>query len=444
MALIELGPGTPAPPVPATPPPAYVYRRAGLLVAVLLVLALGGAAPTSSLLWQRIALVPVADRAEFQLLDGHLYVVDFRGDQPRVGAWSTDPVRELWNVPGPPGSEDKPYYIAGGGDGLVMLTVGRTTTVLDAATGAVRWRSPTLLQRLDDRLGMVLEERFRPGTEYDQESGAPGGLYGASSDVLHTEPALSTSLSGVDLATGHRRWTATVPGSVSVVWTGPARRAIAVLSDARLTVRAPDTGAVLREREMPRVGGHGPTWFEDAGTALLVHYGPFGEGGLVAAYASDTLDELWQQELPDPQGASGTCRGLPCAETRAGAAVLDPRTGATLWRAGPSADLVAFDDDTVLELEPAGRPRRVLDRRTGRARIDLRYWTSLASAPGDENVVLATVGPATPGTAVGLLRPGAAAVQPLGRVAGGTDFHSGGDLVGCRVPGGVAIYRHLG
>jgi hypothetical protein len=83
VALIELSPETPAPPEADTPPPACFYRRAGLALAVLLVLALGGAGPAGSVLWQRVGGVPIPESGDFQLSGNILYAMDLDAE-PRV------------------------------------------------------------------------------------------------------------------------------------------------------------------------------------------------------------------------------------------------------------------------------------------------------------------------------------------------------------------------
>lgn len=445
MALIELSPENPAPPAAATPPPAYVYRRAGLLLAALLLLALGGSAPPSSLIWRRTGVVPLSEAGDFQLFDGRLYTVDYSSVPPRIRALTTDPVRELWSVPGPPGNQDQPYFITDASAGLVMIRTGRATTVLDARTGEQRWRTPHLVQRLGENIGLVQEERFRPGTEYDPESGEPGRLYGSTSDILHTEPARSTSLSGVDMTTGRRVWSAVTPGSVSAQWLGPERGSVAVLSADRLTERSASTGAVVREQAVPRIGGRGPAWFEPIGDVLLVHYGEFGEGGRVAAYAQDTLDLLWQRDEPDSQGSAVTCAGLPCAKSRTDLALLDARTGALLWRPAPGDDLIAFGAGSVLEARSSSRPLRIADGRTGRTVTDLRFWMTYTSSPRADAYLLTRFEAATRSTVTGMLRPGSTAVQPLGRIPETTgECRADTAAVACRAPDGVAVYRHLG
>lgn len=439
MALIELSPETPAPPI-ATPPPAYVYRRFGLALAALLVLALGGAAPVSSTLWQRIGLVLMSEGGDFQLLaDGLLYTVDAHAEPRVLSAWQVDPLRRLWSYADT--GKGEPFFVTSATPGVAVLRVGSSTSVLDARTGVLRWTSPGLVQQLTDEVGLVQEERFRPGTEYDPDSGDPGRLYGTTSDTLHTEPALSTELRGVELATGRPLWSVSVPGSVYTSWTGTPTSAIVVLSADRLTVRSPVTGAVLRERNVPRVGGVSAAEGEIAGDTVLVRYGAFGEGGRVTAYALDTLDERWQQVQPNPAGSSVNCYGLPCVKTRDDLMVLDPRTGASRWRVA-GADLMAFGAGSALAVRNMNRPLRTVDLRTGRPEAELAGWRGYFPVDGRDAYVLSRPDQDR-STSFGLLLPGADAVQPLGRMPATTvECQPARDVIACRVGAGIEIWSY--
>ncbi|MEV6595413.1 PQQ-binding-like beta-propeller repeat protein [Actinoplanes sp. NPDC051346] len=443
MALIELSPDTPAQPSIGRPP-AHVYRRVGLLLATALVLVLGGAVPPTSLIWRQVGVVPFERGIDFRLIDGRVYSVDLDRQPPQLRAWSLDPMRELWNSPGPSGDENRPYRIDRAATNVVVVKNGPAQTYLDARTGAVRWRSPIAVQELDGRTGLIVEERFRPGTEYDPDSGEPGPLYGLGGDVLHTEPALSSTLAGVDLANGRRLWTAEERGSVSAQWAGAPHRAIVVLTAGRLVLRSPTTGEVVREQTVPPVNGRLPEWMDLAGDVALVRYGAFGEGGRVAAYALDTLAPLWQQDHPDPLGGPGNCVGMPCLTNGADLNVLDQRTGAKLWRAGTDDTLFAFGDRSVLETRLMTRPTRTSDRRTGRTQVELTTWETHTVLP-DGKAYLLTKQEPNNDTVVGILRAGAGAVQPLGRIAGGAGgCQPDATYVACTVSEGVAIYRYRG
>lgn len=414
MALIELSTETPVPLAAAAPPPAYFYRRFRLALAALLVLALGGAAPASSVLWRRIGAVPLPLGGDFQVTAGRIYTMDLNADPRVLTAWQADPVRRLWSITAA-GGED-PFIVTGATADLVLVREGHDVTVRDTRTGAVRWAPAIGVQPLTDATGLVRQETFRPGTEYDPDSGDPGRLYGLNGSSLHTEPALSTELRGVELATGRRLWSFTVPGSVFTTWQNKPGSGLVVLTAQKLILLSPDTGAVLRERPVPLLGGQGPARGEATDGMVLVNYGVFGAGGRVIAYESSTLAERWQRDQPDPAGNSDNCYGLTCAVSRDELTVLDPRTGAPRWRETGS-DLLSFGSGAALEVRNLSVPLRTVSLDTGAPRVELAGWREYYQVNGSDAVILRR-SERDRSTAFGLLRPGRAAVQPLGRLAG--------------------------
>lgn len=437
MALIELSPETPAPPAAAAAaPPAYYYRRAGLILALLLLLLPGGAAPVTSLLWQRVGAVPVPVAADFQMLGGTLYVMDLEAEPRVLTAWQAQPLRRLWSFTA--GTTDDPFYVYDTTADFTLVRSGRSTTVLDARTGAVRWTAPVSVQPVNDQVAFVEEEIFRPGTEYDAESGDPGQLYGTNSGALHTEPAQRTELRGVELGTGTRRWSRSFPGSVFTARSGGV---VVVLTSAKLVLLSPTTGAVLRERPVPVIDGLRAEEGEVVGDTVLVHYGAFDTGGLVTAYSRDTLDELWRQDQPDPAGNSAYCSGLPCVRSSAELIMLDPRTGAERWRIA-GTDVIAFGPDTVLETRGTTTPVRIADARTGRPRIDLDRWRFYFPVQAGDAYLFSRL-ESDRTTVFGLLRQGAAAIQPLGRLPEpAAQCQAVPGLLACRAAAGVEVWAY--
>lgn len=438
MALIELSPETPAPPA-STPPPAYFYRRAGLALAVLLLFSLGGAAPAASRLWQRVGAVPTPAGGDFQLIGSTLYTMDLDAEPRLLTAWQADPVRRLWSFPA--GASEDPFFVAEATADVTVVRSGRSVTVLDARTGAARWTSPVAVQPVSDTVAFVEEEIFRPGTEYDPESGDPGQLYGTSSATLHTEPAQRTELRGLDLVSGARLWSLSFPGSVFTARTGAPENAVVVLSSDKLTLLSPTTGAVLRERAVPLIDGVRAEQGEIVGETVLVHYGSFGTGGPVTAYALATLDELWRQNLPDPAGNSAACTGLICVPDGDELVVLDPRTGAARWRIADT-DLIAFGPGSVLEVQGQTSPVRTADAGTGQPRIDLERWRYQFPVEGGGAFLLSRLEKDRT-TVFAVLGQGATAVQPLGRLPDmTTQCQAVPGLVACRLGDGVEVWAY--
>ena len=260
--------------------------------------------------------------------------------------------------------------------------------------------------------------------------------------MLHTEPARATVLHGVDPATGRPRWSQTVPGSVSTMWTGTA---LVVLSADRLTARDPATGAARHERPLPRIDGARPVWGELSGGTVLVHYGAFGQGGRVVAYDATTLADRWSRDQPDaPENAVG-CVGLPCSKTRTDAVVVDPISGQGRWNLPGShaVDIVAFGEREALWIED-GEVRMVVDRYTGVPRLYLMDWTGAEPARGGGRYLLTR--PAAGGTTeLALLWPGAREELVLGAVPGDlTGCKLDVSYVACRAEQRVEVYRFPG
>lgn len=439
MALIELSTETPAQPAAASPPPAYFYRRAGLVVAVLLLLALGGAAPAASVLWQRAGAVPVPPSGDFQLIGGTLYTMDLDAEPRVLTAWRADSVQRLWSFSD--GKGEDPFFVAEATQDITVVRSGRSVTVLDARTGAVRWTSAVAVQPVSDTVAFVEEEIFRPGTEYDPASGDPGQLYGTNSAALHTEPALRTELRGLDLGTGAQLWSLSFPGSVFTARTETSDNAVVVLSSDKLTLLSATTGAVLRQRAVPLLDGARAEQGEVVGDTVLVHYGSFGMGGPVIAYARDTLEELWRQNQPDPAGNSAVCSGLPCVKSSDEIIVLDPRTGAYRWRIADT-DVLAFGPDTVLQTQGLTSPLRTADAVTGQQRIDLARWRHFFPVQAGAAFMLTHPDP-DGSTVVGLLKRGATEVRPLGRLPTTTvQCQVVPGLLACRTVDGVQVWAY--
>ena len=436
MALIELSPETPTLPAAATAPPAYYYRRAGAALAVLLLLALGGAAPVTSVLWQRIGAVPVPAAVDFQLVGGTLYLMDLDAEPRVLTAWQARPLRRLWSFTA--STDQDPFYVYAATADVTLVRAGRRFTVLDARTGAVRWVSPVTVQPVNDRVAFAEEEIFRPGTEYDTESGDPGQLYGTNSGALHTEPAQRTELRGLDLATGAPQWSRSFPGSVFATL---SESTVVVLTSDKLMLLSSTTGEVLRERAVPVLDGARAEEGEVVGDTVQVHYGSFGTGGLVTAYALDTLDELWRQDQPDPAGNSASCPGLTCVKSADELIVLDPRTGAERWRT-TETDVFALGADSALEVQGLTSPVRTTDVVTGRMRIDLNWWHFYFPVQTGDAYLLSRMD-SGPSTVFGLLRPGATEVQPLGRLPDRTvQCQAVPGLLACRVAAGVEVWAY--
>jgi hypothetical protein len=174
---------------------------------------------------------------------------------------------------------------------------------------------------------------------------------------------------------------------------------------------------------------------------VLVRTGAWELGGVVAAYAADTLEPLWQAPEEADNLDHGSCTELICRPDRDGLAVLDPRTGTTSWRAGRDVDLVAIGDEVLETTANSSRPVRVHDAATGDVHADLGTWTGTAGTSPGQPLVLTRYERESGTTAFGVLRPGATAVQPLGHADSvAYDCSANERLIGCRVADGLEVW----
>jgi hypothetical protein len=447
VALIELDLDAPPAPSPSRPPARY-FRYVTVLACALLVLALGGAAPAAPVLWQRAGLVPLAGAStSYQLVGGLLYTLDGNANRRTITAWSMDPVRRLWSVSTALQLDPSGTVIQ---DGASLTTTGRYTlllasngtTVIDPRSGLIRWTSrvPFLAYRGD--VGIAAQTDFPAGTQYDESSGNPGPLYWSEDGVPHTQPPRRTVLRGLDLGTGRVRWTVSERGSVFVVPAVGDTSGVVVIAADRLSLLDADTGALVRERALPRFDGNDISYPELIGQVLILRHNISETGaGTATAFGLDTLEQRWQVTEPTQDGGGGTCLGLPCEHERNRLAVLDQATGAPRWYAPRNVTIFARGHDALELLGTTNTPVSVLDARTGRVRVDLTGWQTVADSADDAPIVLYRAQPPAGRAGFGVLAPGAGRVQPLGLSAERVEqCASDQKYVACRTERGVEVW----
>jgi outer membrane protein assembly factor BamB len=444
VALIELDLYAPAEPAAGRAPPGRrrYAQVAGLLI---LVLALAGAAPPRSVLWRHVGLAPItAPDGAYQLVGGRLYTFDWAADRVVTTAWSADTLRQLWRHTATTPDNDGVTASFGwaveaaAGDDIVLHSFDRSI-VLDARTGQVRWTWPgPLLPVAGGRIGLMYEQKFRPGTVYDQAIGAVGPLYASTSGVFHTEPPAQTTVHAVDIRTGRQLWQSAFAGAVIAAdgHTDPAM--ITVVAADRLSLLAAGTGAVVRERRMSGPPATEVT-FGGAEDRVVLLRDSSRQGGTVTAYSTESLAPLWRRPAP-VAGSPSFCAGLLCADDGAGMAVIDPATGLPRWHAD-RAGLVGRDGAVVEVDSRENRPLSVRDPATGAVRVDLTGWTWIAYGPDEAPLVLGRLD--GPRTLFGVLPAGQRAVQPLGYSPPVANCESSDHYVACRVMGGVELWAYL-
>jgi hypothetical protein len=450
VALIELDLDAPQAAV-AGRPPVHYNRYVGLLVAAVLVLAVGGAATVRSTIWRRVGAVGLSGPdTSYQILGGRLYTMDTGGDERVISAWAMSPLRRLWSATTPlerdPSSGSVVHdggasLVAAGAYVLLQSALG--TSVLDARSGAVRWSTPSPVLAQSNGTCIVQETVFRSGTEYDESSGNPGPLYWSATGAPHTEPPQRTILRGLDLASGRPLWSAAARGSVYVVPDDRDGTGFVVIAADRLTLRAADTGAVIRQGALPRSSGADVSFPEIAGDLLLLRHADPDGGGVATAYGLDTFESRWRLAEPADDGNAGTCSGLPCRREPGGLAVLDAQRGVALWHAGRYANLVQRGPDTLEVQSVSNRPLRLRDRRTGHVLVDLHGWETVADSDDQGPIVLFRAVPPDGRAAFAVLAPGRSGVQPLG-LADGRVRGCGSDdrYVACRVADGIEVWSY--
>jgi hypothetical protein len=448
VALIELDLNAP-PPAAAGRPPIRYYRYAGLLLAAILTLALGGAPTTASaVVWRTDGSFPLPrPDTSVQLLGDRLYTMDTSGERRVVTAWSMTPLRRLWSTGVPLGRDpesgvvvrDGYAYLSGAG-GNTLLQTSFGSTVLDTATGAIRWATGTPVEAVSGGVGIVPETRFRPGTVYDESSGSPGPLYWSSAGRPHTEPPEQTTLRALDLATGRRLWSADERGSVYVVPAAGHAAGFVVIAANGLTARAAGTGRVLRQHPLTL----GEVSYPDMNGAVLVLRHDQPDGSAVAtAYALDTLQPLWRLAEPADTGNGSNCTDLPCRADATGLTVLDPRRGTPLWHAGAYLDLIRRSAGTLQIQAAASHPLQLRDPRTGAALAQLSGWDSVADSDPDDPIVLFRAEPPDGHAQFAVVPPAGHGVQPLGRAdARVRGCWSDARHIACRTIDGIQVWSY--
>jgi outer membrane protein assembly factor BamB len=437
VALIELDLPAP-PPSGRVRPPVHRYRVLGLVLAGLLVLTLGGAAPGAPVRWRHLGSVPLpaGSLLTFTVSGDRLYAATVTGDRRVTSAWRLDPTRPAWTVT-VPGGEVGDGYLEPAGD-LLLQNLDPQVAVLDAATGATRWTAPVPVQVLSGRTGLVRTAAFAPGTEYDTTSGDPGQLYFSADGRPYTQPPRYTDLEGVDLATGRRRWKVREPGSVYAAAAPDASGAVLVVSAQAIDLRDGTTGGPLRRRALPRADPREVWYAEVTGDLVLVR-----QGRRLTAYRAGTLEQRWTTVLPPDDVQSGFCFGVLCQRLPDGIAILDPETGRAAWRAGVDVNLTGGGGEVLETRGSSGRPVRIRDAATGATRTDLSAWDTVVDYDTGRDLLVYRYDPALQTTAFGLRAPGAAVVRSLGvSEAPLRDCRASDRLVACRGVDHIEVFAY--
>jgi outer membrane protein assembly factor BamB len=443
VAVIELDLYAPAEPEPRRPSPRPVrYRIAALGVAVLLALALGGAARPESRLLQAGGSAPMTATGSFLLVGGRLYTFDLRGATLTTTAWSPAPTRRLWSrndrvlaANGESGGIG--WYATPTADDGVLLQTDLNATVLDARTGAVRWHRTALISVLRGRYGLLYDEKYRPDTDYDDGEGTDGPVFYGSDGTLHVQPPFHTDLRVLDMVTGEQKWTAAYSGKViaTVAPAGPGE--LLVYADDKLSLRSAETGAVRLVRTLHALPPSDLMYGSPVVGDVVLAAGP----GEVTAYSARTLEPLWRRPRAADAGADPyACVDLLCEYHDADTTVLDPATGKPLWTLDGLSGLRAAGADVYVMGDGQQRVLEVRDAATGALRADLRRW-DLTVIPQD-GAPLVISRPDRGGVAFTMVRPGGVR-QPLGiSNSPVTECQNDPRHLVCRTVSGVQVWTY--
>jgi hypothetical protein len=449
VALIELDLYAPPEPTLGPGPPGR-HRAVALVLVLILGLTLAGSARETSALWVRLGSAPIAEpEGSYMIIDGGLYTFDRSGARLTTTAWSMRPMRRLWSrvtpVSPPEQSGIRPglgFSVTAAGPGDVLLQSERSSAVVDARTGRVRWAQPDVVRPLPGSgIGLVYDQEFRPGSEYDEAKGTQGPLYFADDGIFHIEPPIRTTLRAVDLTSGYERWRITLRGAAVATGEPAHPDGVVVVAPDHLAVLDTATGAVRRQRLLDGPAPRDLSLGDIVDGLVLIRHGVPGNGGTVTAYSTQTLERMWQR--PEPvDGGPAFCDGVLCEQEPDGVAVLDPATGRARWHTTDDAGLVAHGSNLVETSNASVRPMRVRDVATGAVRAELTEWTFAATSASDAPLVLMQL--AGGRMVFGVLSTSSSTVQPLG-YAGTPVIDCAADehYVACRLIDGVEVWAYM-
>lgn len=402
--VVELDPSLPAP-AHSTHPPAGVYRSAGLVVAVVLLLTLCGAAPVASSMWRPLGSIPLPAEGNVAFSGNRVVTIGNAVQSREVSAWQIEPTRRLWTTTVGVAAPDDPFAIISGvrieGRTVLLWLPDRSTAVLDLRTGHTLFTMPTRVEVVAPGVGLTRKTVFRPGTEYDPNSRATGPFYTSEDGKTYREPPQRTELYGIDLATGRVLWQLPLHG---LALKNVAGAAMLIVTADRISVLDPATGRITAERTTS-----GGTWAKVSdGVALVLDH------NRATAYDTTTLTPRWTSPAgPFLSNTTTTapCENVICRYGKDSVEVVDPATGVTVWQTERETGLRRVGHHVVEYDADSQRPLRLVDASTGRLSADLRSWQSLALTNTGEPL-LTRIEPGATRMSFAVLRTGR--IQPLG------------------------------
>ncbi|MFI1989533.1 PQQ-binding-like beta-propeller repeat protein [Actinoplanes sp. NPDC020271] len=398
MSVIELGDlsSPPAGPSASRPPMRFRGRLAIVALICALVLAASGGPPVAPV--RRLWETGLTERDSVALTADAVYVVRRNGMTAydlATGAvrWRRDlplPYSDVTSMQVSDGMVllgGPPEFVTAPGYPSAAMAFPTELIVLDAATGADRWRSP----------GEVVDATADAVLLADRDAHGE----------LHTMRMVGTR-------DGVVRWTRPLARALDVQ-TGPAR--IVATTAGTVTTYRYDDGTPLASRPVAT----GQDWFNSAtmvaGGRLFVTRADQ-RGATVTAYRLDDLAELWNRRTL--RGAYVTpCGPVVCLSSGAELSGLNPATGTPLWSTSGWAGVNVAGAGRLLAYSTAEQPEHVLmDAATGRVLgRPSPGWPTPAGGPDGPRTLIRASAADPDRSVVSRIDPVAGRIVPIGTVA---------------------------
>ncbi|MFK3980166.1 PQQ-binding-like beta-propeller repeat protein [Micromonospora sp. NPDC050397] len=420
---------------PRRRPGRHRLRPVALALVAVLLLATGGSALPPPPVLAELATLPYQSgapqnpysRSGFVLTDKRIVtsVLQPGGTSWSVSAYELDRGHRVWTYvyPASPNTQPELQHLSD----VVLVsgaradgTDGMRTVALDERTGRERWSLPHEVWALhegDD--GLAVDRIYPTGSALPDGVLPPGGsAYGSPWGRTYTQPP-RYSAAGINLRSGEVRWRSGLLGAVGANYDAnfgdraslPGRGLVVTTGDGWVELWDLATGTVRH-----RFPERHPDAYSDLGRDLLLTGFQTNE---ITAYSNRDYRRLWIRQV-HTGGSLAFCAGseLICASTPDGALeIVDPTTGATLWRGGQGHNLGRAAGHLIEYVPdyPHPEPIRTVDPRTGVPLTNLTGWQN-AVLRADGPVLLTWEEALTGSTWLGLLGPTAPAPVRLGRV----------------------------
>ncbi|GAA3457242.1 PQQ-like beta-propeller repeat protein [Dactylosporangium matsuzakiense] len=333
--------------------------------------------------------------------------------------------------------------LAGDAGGQAWLAADRAYVRHRPCTATVGWS----LERLDPETGRQLWSRGgAPIAVVAGPAGSAPGLLTVDDRAAVCPPVVPgrnaqptpVHLAGVDAENGDIRWAFDLAAGARVVVPDvPGSGWFAAwFPGGRAEVRSTVTGGVTAVAQVPELADTPPTSVRIVGDRLVI-VAVRADGALITTYTGSDLQYQWHTLFTSAGQASiaelaygpvvVACGPMICVPNWRDLAVLDPATGAEVWRrpvqldaAGPGA-LVARDREDFTHV-------RIIDWHSGDDRADLAGWAVVPAASegadgsDDDDIGFAPVGsalvqhPEGDGARVARIDLRTGAITPLGLV----------------------------